>query len=123
MTRVTKGERHLRLHFPDVGDSDGTKGTRYLPYYLIAVHEEAGDECAHEQLIVDRCRLRYRGTSTPASSEATRTLPRTGSWVSAWLESPLRPTSELLLDAVDEDEETACSVRNETAGIDGLVVG
>jgi hypothetical protein len=48
MTRVTKGERHLRLHCPDIGDSDGTKGTRCIPYYLIAIHEEAGDECAHE---------------------------------------------------------------------------
>jgi hypothetical protein len=57
MTRVTKGERHLCLHFPDIGDSDGTKGTRCIPYYLIAVHEEAGDECAHEQLIADRFHL------------------------------------------------------------------
>jgi hypothetical protein len=80
MTRVTKGERHLHLHFCDIGDLDGTKGTRCILYYLIAIHEEAGDECAHEHLIADRFRLRYRGTSTPASSEATRTLPRTGSW-------------------------------------------
>jgi hypothetical protein len=57
MTRVTKGERHLCLHFPDIGDSDGTKGTRCVPYYLIAVHEEAGDECSHEQLIADRFHL------------------------------------------------------------------
>jgi hypothetical protein len=25
-----------------------------FPYYLIVVHEEAGDECAHAQLIADR---------------------------------------------------------------------
>jgi hypothetical protein len=48
MTRVTKGERHLRLHFTDIGDSNGTKDTRCTPYYLIIVHEEAGIECAHE---------------------------------------------------------------------------
>jgi hypothetical protein len=42
-----------------------------LPYYLIAVHEEAGDECAHEQLIADRYRLQYRGTSLSTSSEKT----------------------------------------------------
>jgi hypothetical protein len=28
-----------------------------LPYFLIVVHEEAGDEGAHEQLIADRFRL------------------------------------------------------------------
>jgi hypothetical protein len=33
---------------PTVGNSDGTKGTRCVPYSLIVVHEEAGDECAHE---------------------------------------------------------------------------
>jgi hypothetical protein len=43
--------------------------------------------------------------------------------VPAWLESLLRPTSELPLDVVDEDEETTCSARNRTAGRDGLVAG
>jgi hypothetical protein len=33
------------------------KGTRYVLYYLIAVHEEAADEGAHEQLTADRFRL------------------------------------------------------------------
>jgi hypothetical protein len=42
---------------PNIGNSDGTKGTRCVPYSLIAVHEEAGDEGAHEQLIADRFRL------------------------------------------------------------------
>jgi hypothetical protein len=74
-------------------------------YYLIAVHEEAGVACVREQLIADRSRLRYRDTSLPASSEATRTLPRTEPWVSAWLESFFRPISELLLDVEDEDGE------------------
>jgi hypothetical protein len=80
-----------------------SRGVRYVPYYLIVVHEEAGDECAHAQLIADRLRLRYRDTSLPASSEMTRTLPRTESWVSAWIESCFWSTSELLLDVVDED--------------------
>jgi hypothetical protein len=39
--------------------------------------------------------------------------------VSAWLESLLRPTSKLLLDIVDKDEEIDCSARNGTAGRDG----
>jgi hypothetical protein len=43
--------------------------------------------------------------------------------VSAWLESFFRPTSELLLDVVDEDGGTACSARDRTAGRDGLVAG
>jgi hypothetical protein len=79
------------------------KGVRYVPYYLIATHEEAGDECAHGQLIADRYRLQCRGTSLSTSSEMTRFLPRTESWVSAWLESFFRSTSELLLDVVDEN--------------------
>jgi hypothetical protein len=33
---------------PMVGNADGTKGTRCVLYYLIAVHEEAADEGAHE---------------------------------------------------------------------------
>jgi hypothetical protein len=42
---------------PTIGKLDGTKGTRCIPYSLIAVHEEAADEGAHEQLIADRFRL------------------------------------------------------------------
>jgi hypothetical protein len=121
MTRVTKGKRYLRFHFPISGIRMEQKGTRCIPYCLIAVREEAGDECAHEQLIADIFRLRYRGTSTPASSEVTRALPRTESWVSAWLQSLLRATFELILDVEDEDEEIACSARNGTTGRDGLV--
>jgi hypothetical protein len=37
------------------------------------------------------------------SNEATRVLPKTESWVAAWLEFFFRPTSELLLEVVDED--------------------
>jgi hypothetical protein len=113
----------LCLLVPNIGNLVGTKDTRCVPYSLIAVHEEAGDGCAHEQLIADRFRLQYRYTSLSTSSEMTRTLPRTESWVSAWLESFFWSTSELLLDVVVDDRGTACSGRNETDGRDGLVVG
>jgi hypothetical protein len=53
----------------------------------------------------------------------TRTLLRTESWVSAWLKSFFRPTSEFLLDVVDEDGGTTCSARNGTDGRDALVAG
>jgi hypothetical protein len=99
------------------------KGVRYVPYYLIAVHEEAADEGAHEQLIADRFCLWYRDTFLPTSSETSRSLPRTESWVSAWLESFFRSTSELLLNDVDKDGGTACSARNRTDGRDDLVAG
>jgi hypothetical protein len=69
-------------------------------YYPIIVHEEAGVECAHEQLLADRFRLGYRDTSLPSSSVMTQILPGTQSWVSAWLESFFRSTFELLLDVV-----------------------
>jgi hypothetical protein len=36
---------------------------------------------------------------------------------------PPRPTSEFLLDVVDEDGGTACSARNGTDGREGLVAG
>jgi hypothetical protein len=68
------------------------KGVRYVPYYLIAAHEEAGDECAHAQLIADIILLRYRDTSLSTSSETTRALPTTESWVAAWLEFFFRST-------------------------------
>jgi hypothetical protein len=55
-------------------------------YYLIAVHVEADDECAHAQLIADIILLRYRGTSLTMSSETTRALPKTESWVAAWID-------------------------------------
>jgi hypothetical protein len=61
-------------------------------YYLIAVHEEADDECAHAQLLADIVRLRYRGTSLTMSSETTRSLPKTESWVVAWIDFWFRST-------------------------------
>jgi hypothetical protein len=118
-----KGRKTSSLTPPDIENSDGTKCKRCIPYFLIAVHEEAGGECAREQLIVDRFCLRYRGASTLASIETTRTFPRAESWVSARLESFFRPTPELILDVVDEDGGTTCSARNRTDGRDVLVVG
>jgi hypothetical protein len=61
-------------------------------YSLIAVHEEVEDECAHAQLIADIIRLWYRDTSLSTSSETTRALPKTESWVAAWLEFFFRST-------------------------------
>jgi hypothetical protein len=61
-------------------------------YYLIAVHEEADDECAHAQLLADIVRLRYRGTSLTISSETTRALLKTESWVAAWIDFWFRST-------------------------------
>jgi hypothetical protein len=55
-------------------------------YYLIAVHEEAEDECAHAQLIAGITLLLYRGTSLIMSSETTRALPKTESCVAAWID-------------------------------------
>jgi hypothetical protein len=55
-------------------------------YYLIAVHEEADDECAHAQLIADIILLRYRGTSLTMSSEMTQAPPKTEPWVAAWID-------------------------------------
>jgi hypothetical protein len=63
-----------------------------FPYYLIAVHEEAGDECAHAQLIADLILLRYIGTSLTMSSEMTRALLKTESWVAAWIDFCFRST-------------------------------
>jgi hypothetical protein len=103
-----------------VGNSDGTKGTRCVPISLIAVHEEAGDEGAHAQLIVDRFRLRYRDTSLSMSSEMTRTLPKTESWVAAWLEFFFRSTLSFFSTSGTKGR-TACSARNGTDARDGLV--
>jgi hypothetical protein len=74
-----------------IGSADGTRRYKVL-FYLIAVHEEADDECAHAQLIADTILLRYRGTFPTMSSETTRALPSMESWVAAWIEICFRPT-------------------------------
>jgi hypothetical protein len=68
--------------------------------YLIAVREEAGDECAHAQLIADITLQRYRGTSLTMSSETTRALPKTESWVAAWIDFCFRSTPSFFLTSV-----------------------
>jgi hypothetical protein len=66
-------------------------------YYLIAVHEEADDECAHAQLRADLILLLYRGTSLTMSSKTTRALPKTESWVAAWIDFCFLSTSSFFL--------------------------
>jgi hypothetical protein len=66
-------------------------------YYLIAVHEEAGDGGAHAQPIADIILLLYRGTSLTMSSEKTRALPKTESWVAAWIDFCFLSTSSFFL--------------------------
>jgi hypothetical protein len=61
-------------------------------YYLIAVHEEADDECAHAQLRADIILLLYRGTSPTMSSEMIQALPKTESWVATWIDLCFRST-------------------------------
>jgi hypothetical protein len=79
-----------------------------FPYYLIAVHEEADDECAHAQLLADIVRLRYRGTSLTMSSETTRALPKTESWVAAWIDFWFRSTlSFTSMSGTDTGEQLA----------------
>jgi hypothetical protein len=68
-----------------------------FPYYLIAVHEEADDECAHAQLRADIILLLYRGTSLTMSSEKTRALLNTESWVAAWIDFCFLSTSSFFL--------------------------
>jgi hypothetical protein len=66
-------------------------------YYLIAVHEEAGDGGAHAQLVADIILLRYRGTSLTMSNEMTRALPKTESWVAAWIDFCFRSNPNFFL--------------------------
>jgi hypothetical protein len=66
-------------------------------YYLIAVHEEADDECAHAQLKADIILLLYRGTSLTMSSRTTRALPKTESWVAAWIDFCFRSNPSFFL--------------------------
>jgi hypothetical protein len=68
-----------------------------FPYYLITVREEADDECAYAQLIADTTLLRYRGTSLTMSSETTRALPKTESWVATWIDFCFRFTPSFFL--------------------------
>jgi hypothetical protein len=66
-------------------------------YYLITVREEADDECAYAQLKADIILLRYRGTFLTMSSETTRALPKTESWVVTWIDFCFRSTPSFFL--------------------------
>jgi hypothetical protein len=91
-----------------------------FPYYPIVVHEEADDECAHAQLIADIILLRYTGTSLTMSSETIRTLPKTESWVAAWLEFFLRSTLGFF-SLLETNTENSLLGKNEIDGRDALV--
>jgi hypothetical protein len=77
-----------------------------FPYYLIAVREEAGDECAHAKLLADIILLRYRGTSLTMSSETTRALPRTEAWVAAWIDFCFRSAPSFCLSSGTKTENS-----------------
>jgi hypothetical protein len=89
-------------------------------YYLIAVHEEADDGCAHAQLIADTILLRYRGTSLIMSSEQTRALPKTESWVAAWVDFCFRFNPSFFLMSEMRTENSLLE-RIEVAGRGALV--
>jgi hypothetical protein len=91
-----------------------------FPYYLIVVHEEADDECAHAQLIADIILLRYRDTSLLTSSETTRVLPKTESWMVAWLEFFFRSTLSFFSSS-GANTENGLLGKNEIDGRDALV--
>jgi hypothetical protein len=91
-----------------------------FPYYFIAVHEEADDECAHAQLIVDTILLRYRGTSLTMSSRTTRALPKTESWVAAWMDLCFRSTPSFSLTSEMKTENSLLG-KIEVAGRGALV--
>jgi hypothetical protein len=85
--RVTNSTRQGRVHTPrdrEMQMEQKVQGVSF--HYLIAVHEEADDECAHAQLIVDTILLLYRGTSLTMSNRTTRVLPTTESCVAAWID-------------------------------------
>jgi hypothetical protein len=77
-----------------------------FPHYLIAVHEEADDECAHAQPIADIILLRYRGAFLTLSSEKTRALPKMESWVAAGIDSCFRSTPSFFLTSEMQTENS-----------------
>jgi hypothetical protein len=86
-----------------------------FPYYLIAVHEEADDECAHAQLRADIILVLYRVTSLTLSSETTRALPKTKSWMEAWIGFCFRSTPSFFLTSEMKTENSLFG-RIEVAG-------
>jgi hypothetical protein len=98
----------------------GQKVQGAFPYHLIAVREGAGDECAHAQLLADITLLRYRGTSLTMSSETTRALPKTESWVAAWIDFCFRSTLSFFLTSEMKTENSLLG-KTEVAGRGALV--
>jgi hypothetical protein len=89
-------------------------------YYLVAVHEEADDECAHAQLIEDIILLRYRGTSLTMSSETTRALPKMESCVAAWIDFCFR-SAQNFFSTSGTNTENSLLGKIEVAGRGALV--
>jgi hypothetical protein len=89
-------------------------------YYLIAVHAEADDECARAQLIVDTILLLYRGTFLTMSSETTRALLKTESWVAAWIDFCFRSNPSFFLTSEMKTENSLLG-KIEVAGRGTLV--
>jgi hypothetical protein len=89
-------------------------------YYLIAVHEEADDECAHAQLIAGTILLLYRGTFLTMSSETTRALPKTEAWVAAWIDFCFRSTPSFFSTSAMQKENSLLG-KIEVAGRGTLV--
>jgi hypothetical protein len=91
-----------------------------FPHCLIAVREEADDECAYAQLIADIILLRYRGTSLTMSSEMTCALPKTESWVAAWIDFCFRSNPSFFL-TLEMKTENSLLGKIEVAGRYALV--
>jgi hypothetical protein len=77
-----------------------------FPHYLIVVREEADDECAYAQLIADIILLRYRGISLTMSRRTTRALPKTESWVAAWIDFCFRSNPSFFLTSEMQTESS-----------------
>jgi hypothetical protein len=91
-----------------------------FPYYLIVVREEADDVCAYAQLKADIILLQHRGTSLTMSSEMTRALPKTESWVVAWIDFCFRSTPSFFLTSEMQTENSLLG-KIEVAGRGALV--
>jgi hypothetical protein len=89
-------------------------------YYLIAVHEEADDECAHAQLKADIILPRYRGTSLTMSNRTTRVLLKTESWAAVWIDFYFRSNPSFFLTSEMKTENSSLK-KIEVAGRGTLV--
>jgi hypothetical protein len=104
-------------------NSDGAKDTWCSPHFLNAVHEAVGNDCVHEKLRAYRFLLRCRDTFLQASSEGTRTFPRTEPWMTMRLGFFSRSSSELLLKLSMKTEGQLAQRGGGAEDRDGLVAG